>query len=242
MADQEPKDESISETAPTGNEDRLKNLQSEMQRKLDNQANEIAQRSQETKAQLDAILAMMNQRQEAPTKNSGKKIGDLMFDDPDAAVQQIADQVGQRVSQQVLGQVSNQTALSNRAAQLESEYPEFSDRTSEHYKRVQAHYNQLPKELQGTSQGLENAAYRAAAEFGLVPKSKRQTSQNDDFTVSSGSSARPRGSDKSKSGEMKPDQRAFAEFLGAPVNDPKFKEVFKKAANRTEWNKYKGDD
>lgn len=241
MADQNPTDADTTETASTGNEDRLKNLQAEMQRKIDNQT----QIAQETKAQLDTILAMMNARQPDPTPKptSNKKIGDMMFDDPDAAVQQIADQVGRTVTQQVLSQVNTKDALTRSAQQLEAEYPEFADRTSEHYKRVAAYYQQLPKELQGTPQGLENAAYKAAAEYGLVPKSKRQTgSAGDDFSVSSGGSARPKAPRGSKDGEMQPDQLAFAQLLGAPLDNPKFKEVFKKASNRKEWNKYKGDE
>jgi hypothetical protein len=233
--DQEPKDTGITETPTTGNEDKLKNLQAEMQRKIDNQA----QLAQETKAQLDTILAMMNSRQEpqAPAKPV-KKIGDLMFDDPEAAVQQIADQVGK----QVLSRVNSKDALTRSAQQLEFEYPEFADRTSEHYKRVESYYNQLPNELKNTPQGLENAAYKAAAEYGLIPKSKRQNSSGaEDFSVSSGSSNR-RQTKGEKSGDMQADQLAFARLLGAPLDNPKFKEVFKKANNRKEWNKYKGED
>lgn len=237
MADQDPK------VTDTG-DDRLKNLQAEMQRKIDNQAAAIAQSSQETKVQLDAIMAALNKKSEpAAQSKPNKKLSDMLFDDPDAAINQIAQEVGQSVTKQVMGQVSSNQQLSNTAAALENEYPEFSDRTSEHYKRVQAHYNQLPQGLQGTPQGLENAAYRAAAEFGLIPKSRRQTTTtNDDFSVSSSAPTRQRAADKGKTGEMKPEQAAFAQLLGAPVNDPKFKEIFKKASNRTEWNKYKGEN
>lgn len=241
MADQDPK---AGEPAATTEADRVKNLQAEMQRKIDNQAAALEKSAKETKAQLDAIMAALKPQQTAVTKPqaTNKKIGDLLFDDPDAAVSEIAREVSQVVTQQVMGRVSSQDEMRNTAAKLETEYPEFSDRTSEHYKRVEEYYKNLPQGLQGTPQGLENAAYRAAAEYGLIPKSKRQTPQSDDFSVSSGGSARQRQSSKSKSGEMRPEQEAFASLLGAPLNDPKFKEVFKKASSRTEWNKYKGDD
>lgn len=238
MAD--PQDPKAGDAAAT-EADRVKNLQAEMQRKIDNQQTLIEQSSRETKAQLDAILASLNKQ--APAKAAPtKKLGDMLFDDPDAAINQIAEQVGNSVTQRVMGQVSSQTQMTQAAAQLESEYPEFADRTSEHFKRVESYYKSLPQNLQGTPQGLENAAYRAAAEYGLIPKSKRQVAaSSDDFSMPSGGSAR-RQSAKEKSGEMKPEQLAFAQLLGAPLNDPKFKEVYKKAAARTEWNKYKGEE
>lgn len=219
-------------------EDRLKNLQAETTRKVADLYAELANRDKK----LDQIVEMLAQ-QRAPQQqqSQSKSISDLMIENPDAAVTQIAQQVGEAVEKRVVGQVAAQSEFSQAAAALESEYPEFRDRTSEHYAKVKQYYDSQPAALKGTPAGLENAAFKAARDYGLIPASKRKNAQNEDFLLSpSQSSTRTRSRGK-ESNEMTQDQAQFAELLGANTKDPKFKEIFAKANNRN-YGSYKGED
>jgi len=223
---------------PTGEDST--NIKAEFNRKLENLNQQLAAQNQNLDAQLQEILKRIETPKAAPVRESApKKLNELIYDDPEQFVQEVKNTTRQEVMQDI----TRQQAFQNTAVVLESEYPEFNDKGSEPYKRVQAYYQQLAPHLQGTKEGLEIAAYRAAADFGLAPKSKRsKSSANEDYSMSSGAPQKARSSSSASKGEMAADQAAFAELVGAPVNDPKFKEMFKKASKRTEWNKFKGQE
>ncbi len=233
-------DENETPAPEADSETRIKNIQAETQRKMENLRSEFSESNQKMEQTLQTILQNIQGRQAVgkDTAAQEKKLSELIYDDPEAAVSAIED----RVTRKVLGASKAESSFNSAAAQLESDYPEFRDRNSEQFKRVQTYYNQLPQEMIGTKQGLENAALRAAADFGLVTSARRKGSSNEDFSVSSGGTSSGRKASSKASGEMAADQAAFAQLLNAPVDNPKFKEIFKKASKRSEWNKYKGNE
>lgn len=211
-----------------------KNIKSEFNRKLaDLNANLTAQNANLAQ-QLQTIMQTIESRQTAGKSTAGaeKKLEELMYDNPTEFVSRIKSSV----RDEVMGETHRSNSFAQAAAMLDSEYPEFRDRNSDQRKRVEAYYSQLPQHLIGTKEGLEVAAYRAAADFGLTPSSKRSKG-NEDFSVSGSSSSSQRKPSK-KAGEMAADQAAFAELIGAPVNDPKFKAEFEKATGRS-YGKFK---
>jgi hypothetical protein len=224
-----------------GADDRIGNLKAEMNRKLGDLNSNLTKENQDLKSQLTQIMGMIEQKNAAgkPTAAAEKKLTDLIYDDPD----QFVERVKQSTRDEVMRDVNRQQGFQSTAANLENEYPEFRDRNSEQYKRVQAYYQQLPKELWNTQQGLETAAYKAAADFGLVPQSKRRSADTDDFSMGGASPSRAGGrTSKASDGEMKPEQKAFAELLGIDTSNAKFKEHFKKASKRTDYGRYKGEE
>jgi hypothetical protein len=214
-----------------------KNIKAEFNRKLaDLNANLTAQNANLAQ-QMQTLLQTIESRQTAGKSSAGaeKKLEELMYDNPTEFVNKIRTQI----KDEVQGDNYRTQSFNQAAALLDSEYPEFRDRSSEQRKRVEAYYAQLPQSLQNTKEGLEVAVYKAAADFGLTPQSKRSKG-NDDFSMSgSGSSSGNNARKQSKkSGEMAADQAAFAELIGAPVNDPKFKAEFEKATGRS-YGKFK---
>lgn len=241
MADENNGADSAAETEAAGEpagEDRVKNLQAETSRKINDLYAQLAKRDQ----QVEQLVQTLQTRQPAAANSAAKPISELIYDDPAAAVSQIAQQVGEQVEQRVSTKMAAQSEFSQTAASLEAEYPEFRDRTSEHFARVKKYHDEQPANIRGTSVALENAAYKAARDFGLIPSSKRKQTQNEDFSLAGSQSSTRQRRNNDDSGEMSQSQAAFAELLGANSKDPKFKEVFKKANSRKNWTSYQGDD
>ncbi len=224
-----------------------KNFQAETKRKLESMNQRLTESNLEVQQRLEQIIQAVQAAQPSGTgyapAAAPKRIAELMIDDPDAAVAEITNQVTKTVSNQMLGAIQKNDSFKETAKYLEAEYPELKTKGSEGFNRVVQYHNALPASMQGTSQGIENAALKAAQDFGLIPKSKRvKTTTSDDFQAAptgSGDRARTRGNQGKKG--MSEAQKAFASLLGAPVNDPKFAATFEKANNRQVWTQYKGE-
>lgn len=231
------------EGAPTPeqdvSEDTNKNMKMEFNRKLQDLNQNLTAQNAQLQQQLQAIMQTIDSRKQAGQSTAGaeKKLEELMYDNPTEFVNQVKRSVKSEVRDEVFSEMNQSNSFNQAATQLDAEFPEFRDRNSEQRKRVEAYYAQLPEKMRNTKEGLEVAVYRAAAEFGLIPASKR--SKNSDEYSMSGSSSNPAPRKPSKkAGEMAADQAAFAELIGAPVNDPKFKAEFEKATGRN-YGKFK---
>lgn len=231
-------DAQSTETQESGGEDRFKNLQSEVNRKLADLNNQFAQSNQDMKASLETLMSTLQSRQAAgrSTEGTEKKISELLYEDPEQAVAQIT----RNVTREVSAQNATQQQFYNTAAQIEAEYPEFSNRASPEYSRVEAYYKALPQHLVGTKEGIEISAYKAAAELGLQPRSKRQKSGSDDFAVSSGGASNQANRRPPKDAEVSDLQNAFAGMLlGDTAKNPEFQKILKTATKRKTWNRNK---
>lgn len=236
MSEQDSSNQGNATPDAEGGEDSNKNVKAEFNRKLSALNENLTAQNANLAAQLQTIMQTIESRQTAGKSTAGaeKKLSELMYDNPDEFVNQIKSSV----RNEVMGETNRTQSFNQAAALLDSEYPEFRDRSSEQRKRVETYYSQLPQHLIGTKEGLEVAAYRAAADFGLTPQSKRAKG-NEDFSVSgsSGSASNARKAAKANK-DMAADQMAFAELINAPINDPRFKAEFEKATGR-DFKKYK---
>ena len=229
-----------------GGEDRLKNLQSEYSRKLANMNDQIAAQNQQL-AEIANMIA--SSRQPAPSQApAGKALKDLVYDDPDAFVEQVVTRAA-RVADEAAGRridsvVQTNTAAQTAIAEVQSRYPEFMQPNSEVAKRAVEIAQGQAKELKGTAHGAKMAMLEAASELGLVPVSKRapaREGEGDDFSLSgqangSRGSGRPRSRDPKS--EISDTAKHLAELLGVDLNDPKRLEGLEKASKRKSWNRY----
>lgn len=215
-------------TAPS-TDDRFRNLQAEMNRKLENQ-----------NAQLLAILESVqksSQVVQAPVAPQ-KAMKDLMFDDPEAYTQHIIAQAASIADQKINEKVRVSSASQSVVNEISGKYAEFSNPNSEAAQEALAEYAKLPQYLQNTPEGTRLALMNVVANRGLSPTAKRQASKTDDFALGGGAPPAARRSQASPKSEIDPQTLAFAELIGIDVNDPKRLEGLKKSAGRKNWNRY----
>jgi hypothetical protein len=121
------------------------------------------------------------------------------------------------------------------------DYPELGNINSEFSKTLASEHTKLAKHLQDTPEGYRLAALSAAANLGIVPKSKRKSTE--DFSMSSNGSSGASPKQSSKKIELTDMELGAAELLGLDVNDPKQVErLTKRKAERGEkenWLKYR---
>lgn len=220
--------------AAAADQDPIKQIKSEFGRKFDNLNAELKAQNEMVQAALANLVANNQPPQQSAPR---KPVSQLIFEDTDAAVAQITKQV----TDQVTGSLSRTQGVANVISEFTSKYPEFAKDDSEATKLTLKKSKSLPHSLQGTPEGARMAMLEAVAELGLVAASKRSTrvDQNDDFSLS-GSNSAPRAP-KTKEPELDPKSLALGELLGVDYKkDPKRMENLKKAAARTNWNRYKG--
>lgn len=236
-----PKDESVTESTDavetTGDINSidlgLKNIKSEFSRKMENMSTVLEQQNK----QIEALLGQMQSKNATVTESVDENIGDLIYQDPNAAINKIVDKVTKQVDSR------NQTlvAAQNTVSRLQGEYPELADQRTNAYKVAEKYYDQLPSNLKGTAEGAEIALMRAVREEGLIPKSKRErVNGEDDFSLD-GTGARKANNGKparGKATEIDPATLGFAQLMGKNIKDPKYVERLKKEASRDNWNKW----
>ncbi len=157
--------------------------------------------------------------------------------DPKAYEKRINAEVDRRVDEKIHRATTNQAQISSTIAQIVADYPEANQAGSDMQAKIVEVNNALGPDLKDTPAGYELAASKAAKQLGLIPKSLRQNTTTEDFSMSasnSGSGKRTR----SKSDELEGKTLAFAELVGLNVKDPKQIERLKERASRTNYKRY----
>jgi uncharacterized coiled-coil protein SlyX len=208
-------DQNTGTTTPEGSvapqQDEIKNLKAEMNRKLEN-----------TNAQLAALLNELKQKS-APSAAQSSPAKVSVFDDEEAYARRIKEETAREIESKLEARQAQQTKYQTVVNQLVSEYPEANDTSSELYKRAQEHYAQLDDSEKANPLALKAAVTSAAAELGMKPKSKRQKSSDDGFTMSSSST----GHGTKRKDDLDQGQMDFARMMGLNVDDPKVRERIK---------------
>ncbi len=219
--------------------DPMQNLKAEYNRKLENmQANmqaTIAEQNRQLQAILDGLV--QSKQQQAPSAPA-KSLKDLMYDDPEAFAEHIAQRADRVADEKINRTVQANQATQNVVFEMQNKFPEFAQSGSEAAKMALEKAQAVPQHLRGTPEGIRLAMQEAALELGLVPASKRRSSNNDDFSVSGQSS---RGGNRSSSGkkDIPEDTMTWARLLDPSIEgDPKRMEQLKKSVNRKNFNRY----
>lgn len=204
----------------------IQNLKSEFNRKM-------ANLEDSNKQLLEAIKGLTPK---APPV-SQKKVSDLIFDDTEAAVEEIETRVTKKVNQVLDSRDQRKAKESQVFAALYNDYPELADQGHDLTKKTVEIYNALPEEDRQSPTAYRLAAREAAMELGVKPKNKREAS-NDDYSFGGSSSGQPRRTGSSSSKEEDADIAAVAEAFGINMNDPKKKERVL-GRKRSNWTSYK---
>jgi hypothetical protein len=214
----------------------IKNVQAEFYRKTD----KLMQENQRLSEQLAQITNMIQQSKPAASAVE-EDLEDLAFRDPKAYAKKVtekavkqADEIFDRKMQQY--QQSNATI-----AQLANDYPELNQSDADLTKRSIEIYRSLSPQEQSSSLAYKSAVREAAAELGILPKSKRSGSgsRKDDFALSGGSNSGSGNSKQSNSNkDLSESTLAFAEAVGLNINDKKILERIKQRSQRKSWSKY----
>jgi uncharacterized phage infection (PIP) family protein YhgE len=220
--------------------DPLKNLKSEVNRKIDQINQTVLQSNQAIEERLNALLNQLPKSAPATTPTTNRK--DLLYDDPEEYARVVTEEAT-RTASEAASKIVNQTVQSQNefnttVAQLQSEYPEFQSNSSELTKKTLEIYKNLSAEMKNSSTGIRLAAREAAAELGIVPVNKRVSRNSEDFGLGSSSGSSRTRERSTKDVKLDPAAVEFARLLGRPVDDPKYIESLKKASTRKNYGKY----
>lgn len=209
----------------------LDSVLAESNRKFDKLAQENAKLSQ----QLEQIMSAIKPKQAASSQsgNEDSELENLMYSDPKAYSKKISEKATREATQYVQQQLNQQQQTNAVLSQMVTDYPELSDINSEISKKAVELFKQLPENERTSTTAYKAVIREAAAELGMLPKTKRK--QSDDFTMSGGSGGQQASS---KSKDLDAATLAFAQAVGMDVKDKKVVERLKQRANRKNWNKY----
>jgi len=209
---------------------RIKNLQSEMNRKTQNLDAKLA----DINAQLQQLSLLGNQvrQQQAPVQ---EEIPDAMLD-PRAYAKYIKDEA----VRETRGMLESQQKQQTEVAGLVNMFPELGDSASELTQVAIANYNNMSALEKSAPGAYKLAVQSAALDLGIVPKNKRQAAkpvgdESDDIGARGNADNRqaaPKGKVKLDANTL-----AFAKLLGKDTSDPKYIERLTKAAGRKSWGK-----
>jgi hypothetical protein len=188
--------------------DPIKNLKAEMDRKLSN--------LEASNAKLIAALEAMNKP--APqAEPKQKKISDVIFDNPDEAV----DLIEKRITKSVDDRLSQREAASQKQTKvltsLVADYPELGIQGSDLHTRAVELFEAMEAEEKTHPVAYKTAVAQAASELGYRPKAKR-SADDDSFSMGSGGGGRPPRDKKEKED---PNVEAIASLLGVDMANVK---------------------
>lgn len=200
-------------------------------------------------ADINKLNSRIDQKLNAPAPKPQKQeeeedLSTTILVDPAKAVSRLTSQITEKVMGAMSNQNSKRDSFQSKFAQLQADYPEVANSSSELHTRA--------KELMAESEAgeydsaaLERAVLRAASEKGIMAMKHRKvdkTEDNDDYMGGGGSSGSSPSERKNKrSGKLDPKTVAFASLVGVNVKDPKVLERLTNIQNERagNWNKYK---
>lgn len=183
------------------------------------------------KAEFNRKLDSVKPTQAAPPK---KAFDEILYENPDAAADHIADVA----TQKVLRQVQVQNNLKETEAYLMREFPEVKDQNGVLWKKADEIYRTygIPDGSPIDPRLLKSAVQEAALELGTQPVSRRKKEvESDEFTGMSGGSAPKGGKGK---GKLSDETKAWAQAFGLDMSNKETVERLEKRASRKSWLKY----
>ena len=212
----------------------LKNTRAEMQRKTSNLEEKLAQ----TNAQLEQMLALVQQSVKPAESKSEKSARDLLYDAPEEFVAHVTEKATRKAQEEARALAAQQSAINNVIADYSSKYPEIAQQGSEAMQLAVKYGNELPKHLKGTAEGAELAMSKAIAELGLAPVSRRKKASSEEPEVVGGAARSTNSQSKKPDAKLDDNTLALAQLMGVDLKDKKRVENLAKATSRKNWLKY----
>lgn len=214
-------------------EQRLKNQHSEFDRKIKNIQQLIEDQNKNFSTVLNTIAAAP-QKQAAPSK----KLQELIYDDPEEYARIVSENAKKQAEEHVTRVMGSQQQQQVVLNQLVSDYPELADQNNDMTKRAIEIFKNLSDSEKAQPSSYKLAVREAAAEYGVLPSSKRSRSDSDGFTFN-GSNSQRSGPSEPAAGKISDATLAFAQAIGKNIDDPKYIERLKKAASRKDWTRFR---
>jgi hypothetical protein len=229
MSDQNP-----GNNAPD-TQDPYKNLKAELDRKISNTSTEVTEMRKANEA-LTAQIAELTRKivAPAPAATQSEDLSDLFYKDPARYAQIVADRAAAQADK-IARQREDATRKTNTTlANLQNEYPELSDSSSELTKKAVEIYNSLPDDERNSSMAYKLAVQSAAVDLGVKPRSKRPV---DDEPMGNPSYSGGRGG-RRQSNKLDPATEELAQMFGLDTSKADVKDSLIQRAQR-DWSKYK---
>lgn len=218
---------------PAQEEDPIKNLKAEFNRKLQNIEASNQQLANMMKEEVSNLASYMKSG-----KDSDIDLEDLKYSDPDKYVDLKMRSLEDNIMKKVESSQTQMTQKQQVLGQLVSQFPELNDPGSELYGEAVRVAQTLDPSIKDTAHGYKLAVMEAVNNLGVSPVSRRKKQVADEF-ISSGSSSANSGAPKKKAkSNINDHMLKFAELLGRDINDPEFIKRLEQAAKRKNWNRY----
>jgi len=215
-----------------GKDDPLKNVKAEFDRKLSNVEGKLDSMTQAQQATMEALQQLVSQGQVKPAEvdSTSDELGQMIVNDPKAAVNKITQTITKQVTDRVMQENQANNSKSQELARIIQDFPELGDKDSAMTKRTVEIYSRMPKNERDNPAAYRAATLEAAMELGLKPRSKRGSS--DDYQMGAGNpSDEGRRESKASSKDFET-TLAFAAAMGMDVSDEKVVKRLKQHSKR----------
>ncbi len=163
-------------------------------------------------ADIQALIATSRQPVAVPAAPEAP-LDPYQPDYTDKLAAKLEERITRQVEQRERATLDRQVALT----ELTADYPELNNPQSDLTKTAAKILSTLEPHMQKSSIGYKLAVREAAAQAGVLPKSKRP--QSDESFSLGVSNAPAQGARRSKDGEVSDQTKAFAQAMGMNVND-----------------------
>lgn len=206
----------------------------------------------EDNARMSQILEQLAARQQAKPSyeankssvDEEKELADLVYTNPAEYGRRISERATKQATQVVQQTIQAQQQTNNVLTQLASEYPELADNASELTVKAVNIYKNMPETDRASTLAYKIAVRDAAAELGLLPKSKRPKDGGNEPNVGNSNSAvnevvKGQQRNASKSNNKLDDKTLeFAKLMGLDTSKKEVVERLTKRNERKNWGKY----
>ncbi len=219
--------------SPESDNDPVRNLKAEMNRKLSNsdaKLQELANTNMALMQKLEEISRSVSKPQSA---QNHEDMSDIFYKDPSRFAQIVEERASAKAEKAASQREQAMRKTQGVLGQLQNEFPELADSGADLTRKSVEIYNSLPDEEKASSMSYRLAVQSAAIELGIQPKSKRPVS--DEPTGSSSSNGRS-GSSRRKE-KLTPETEELAAIFGIDTSKSEVKERLIKSTNRN-WSQY----
>jgi hypothetical protein len=234
-----PPDEHDESQDTSDQQDPIKNLKGEFNRKLTAQE-ESLKALRESNERLATMMSAIAERVAPAPQPAAADEGDLDPYDPQF-VQKVTQRAQHAASEVINAQAEKQRIIGT----LVSQYPELQDAGSDLHKRAVQIYESFPKAEKERATSMKTAVLEAVAELGVAPMSRRKTVNNpaledgdDSFVMPSSRSRNQSTDDTSKRTKISQKTSELAQLMGLNMEDKKQVERLEKRAQRKVWHRY----
>lgn len=221
-----------------GETDLVKNLKSEMDRKLGNIQADLKKSSEALAAQLAQLTGAIKPAAHQKSKtDEDKELETVLWDNPAEFKNRIIKEADVIADRKLQSYLNEQTKRTQQLSELYGQYPELQQAGHTLSTRAVEVFNGLSDDEKASPAAFKLSVAQAASELGIKPVSRRSEDEMDDFTLKATGKTRKSGN-KPKINQA---TENFAQLMGLDLNDEKVKKEIEaySSLQPTEWIRWK---